>query len=309
MDAPAANAPRVAAGRHGYEAWFVTLNDAGRRGYWFRYTTHRGTSGDHAGLWAAVFDQDRPELNRMVKETYPITALQLERPFGLALAGAQLGLEGCSGKVGEVAWRLEWESLEAEPFSVAAPRWQWLGSTGNIGSQPWLRIRGSVSVLGEERRLEEAWGGQQHTWGASHALEWNWGYAADPWGWFDGATALVRSRLGRELRWTGVGGRLAGRRVELNTPWRALRAPVPISRDGWRAQIGELEFEVMPQSRGLVAVRYDDPPGGQRLCLHTENARLRLGLGSAAIESPAAFEWASTPGGQPGAEPPASPGP
>lgn len=295
MDATAANLPRTLGREPSYEAWYVTLNDGAGRGYWFRYTTQRAGLRSQAGLWAAVFDHARPQSNRAAKETYPLTALELRRPFALALAGAELTPWSCRGKVAGIAWHLEWESLEKKACSVVQPRWQWLASVGNIGAQPWLRISGSVTVDGEERRLEGAYGGQQHTWGRSHALTWNWGYAAGEWGWFDGVSARARSRLGRTLAWTGVGAQVEGRRFLFNTPWRSLRRQADISGEAWRADLGALRFVVVPRPEDLISVQYDDPPGGERLCQHAELARLELELEGRQVQAPAAFEYALTP--------------
>jgi hypothetical protein len=50
-----------------YEAWYLTLNDGGGRGFWIRYTTFRPAPGvtaeAHSALWAFAFDRNDPGAN------------------------------------------------------------------------------------------------------------------------------------------------------------------------------------------------------------------------------------------------------
>src|SRR5438034_1154194 len=80
------------------------------------------------------------------------------------------------------------------------PRWESISTVGNVAAQPGILVSGKVRLGGRAYTLKGAPGGQQHTWGTTHAREWNWGYASGDWGWVDGATSRVVSRLGRELR-------------------------------------------------------------------------------------------------------------
>jgi hypothetical protein len=313
MDKEAANAPRCQDRPGTYEAWYVTVSDpASGRGFWLRYTTMNPASSAaaraHSALWAFAFDREHPETNWGGRVTFPLGALRISRrPFHLRLEGAALDRDGCAGQIhterGSATWDLSWESREP-PFPFLRPRWQGLSSVANIGAQPALTVSGTVEVNGRSHRLEAAPGGQQHTWGSSHALAWNWGFASGAGFWVDGASSRVRSRLGRVIVGTAIGAQAGDHRFVFNGPVQVLRNRGPISSDGWRAvaRLGDrtLAVAIKPRPEDLIGVTYDDPRGGNRYCYHTEVAdlELRLTRGSATLAhinrpASAAFEYAS----------------
>ena len=291
----------------------MTVSDpTSRRGFWLRYTTLNPAVGAvaeaHSALWAFAFDRDHPEANWGGKVSYPIGAMRVSRrPFGLRIGGSSLGQAGCDGEIhterGAMRWHLEWQSRE-QPFPFLRPRWQALSSVANIGAQPALTVSGTVEVNGHMHRLDAAPGGQQHTWGFSHALAWNWGFASGADFWVDGATSRVRSRFNRVIVGTAVGARAGAHGFVFNGPVQVLRNRGPISPDGWQAsaRLGErtLAVAIKPRVEDLIGITYDDPRVGSRYCYHTEVAdlELRLTRGSetlAHINRPAsaAFEYAS----------------
>jgi hypothetical protein len=313
MDVDAANAARCRGRKGTYEAWYLTVADPERRqGYWIRYSTFNPAPGVQAeaqsALWAFRFDHDNPGANWGAKVTYPLEDLQVQaRPFAVRVGAAQLAHDGCSGEVtsdrGTMSWDLRWDSRE-HPFPFVRPPWHALSSVANIGVQPALKVWGTIAIDGSVVHLEHLPGGQQHTWGSRHALEWNWGFASGADFWMDGATSRVRSRLGRELLGTAVGAHVRDQRFLLNGLFQVLRTRGPISVDSWAAQarLGprHLHVEVTPRRSDLVGVTYTDPGGGSRVCYHTEVADLELRLTRgdevlARVRRPAsaAFEYAS----------------
>jgi len=184
------------------------------------------------------------------------------------------------------------------------PRFQGLSSVANIGAHPVLKVTGTIELGGRTHRLEGAPGGQQHTWGSSHALQWNWGFASGEDFRVDGATSRVRSRLGRILAGTALGALAGGAPFRFNGLRQVLGNPGQISPTGWKAsaRIGSrrLNVAVTPRVQDLIGVVYADPLGGSRYCYHTEVADLELLLtreGRAPIEirrsAAAAFEFGS----------------
>lgn len=313
MDDEGANARRCQDRRGTYEAWFVTVNDpASRRGFWIRYTTLLPSPGSeiqaHSALWAFAFDHDDPGQNRGAKQMFPLGALQSgSRPFHLRLGDAAMDPGGCSGDLyserGIARWQLRWQSREP-PFPFIDPRFQGISSVANIGARPALAVSGTIDIGDRSFHLERAPGGQQHTWGSSHALDWNWGFATGPDFWVDGASSRIRSRFGRVLTGTALGAGAGPESFRSNGLLKVLRNKGPISADGWvaNARLGDrrLDVSIKPRRQDLIGVTYADPQGGARYCYHTEVADLALTLsrrGQTVIEinrpAAAAFEYAS----------------
>ncbi len=313
MNADAANAARCQNRTGTYEAWFVTVAvPKERRGYWIRYTTFNPAPGvtteAHSALWVFSFDREDPSTNWGAKAVFPLRALSVaKRPFVLRLNDALLVGDGCSGELrserGLARWNLRWDSRD-EPFPFLNPRWQMLSSVANIAAHPALKVSGTIEINSVARHLEHAPGGQQHTWGTSHALEWNWGFAAGDDFWFDGATSRVRSRFGRSLIGTTVGAHARDHRFLVNDPLKVLRTRGVMGVDAWSAQprLGDrvLQVSVDPRRADLIGVTYPDPTGGTRFCYHTEVADFDLRLSwrdelLARVHRPAsaAFEYAT----------------
>jgi len=143
-------------------------------------------------------------------------------------------------------------------------------------------VFGTVDLNGKRAHIEHLPGGQQHTWGASHGLEWNWGFASGPDFWMDGGTSRVRSRIGRELTGTAVGAHVRDQRFLSNGIAHVLGTRGPIEVDSWtvEAKLGarHLHVQVTPRRSDLIGVTYADPQGGSRVCYHTEVADLELRL-------------------------------
>lgn len=307
-----ANRPRTRDDRGAYEVWYVTVNQPEQgRGFWIRYTTFTpapGAGGEpHAALWAFSFQRGSPAANQALKTTFPLDQVRYGVPFEVAIGEAKIGYQGCSGAIPGASWDLTWTS-HAEPFFFLEPRWQRLASTANIGAQPALEVSGSIEIGGERYQLERAPGGQQHTWGKRHSLEWNWGFAsglgAGRGGFVDGASTRVRGPGGAQLKGTALGVLLDGRKVSANTLPATMRAGATISPGKWAARVedGRLAAEVTiaPRVEDLIGVTYTDPQGGIRVCYHTEVADLDVliledgqEVARAARESAAAFEYAS----------------
>ncbi|HEV3103448.1 MAG TPA: hypothetical protein VG426_14055 [Candidatus Dormibacteraeota bacterium] len=313
MDNDAANATRCQDRAGTYEAWYVTVADpASGRGFWIRYTTFNPAPGvavePHSALWAFAFDRHHPEANWGGKVMFPLRAMQTSsQPFRLRLEGASVERDGCSGQIhterGSAKWDLSWVS-RVPPFPFLRPRWQGLSSVANIGAHPALTVSGTVEINGELHRLDGAPGGQQHTWGTSHALAWNWGFASGADFWVDGATSRVRSRLGRVIAGTALGVQSGSHRFLFNGPVQVLRNRSTVLPSVWQAvaQLGDRSATVVirPRVEDLLGVTYPDPRGGSRYCYHTEVADLELRLtrrGETLAEmvrpGAAAFEYAS----------------
>jgi hypothetical protein len=313
VDSDGANATRSRARAGTYEAWYLSVSDpTTRQGYWIRYTSFNPARGvqeeAHSALWAFRFDHDDPGANWGAKESFRLDALQVQsRPFVARIGGALFAHDGCAGEVrserGTMSWDLRWDSRE-RPFPFVRPPWHAISTFANIGVEPAIKVSGTIAVNGRQVHLEHVPGGQGHTWGTRHALEWNWGFASGPDFWMTGATSRARSRLGGELTGTALGAHVRDQRFLSNGLFNVLGTRGPIAPDSWTAQarLGSrrLHVEVTPRRADLIGVTYADPRGGSRVCYHTEVADLELRLTEgervlARIRRPAsaAFEYAA----------------
>jgi len=313
MDLDAANAPRFRTRAGTYEAWYVTVNEpAKRQGYWIRYTSFNPAPGVEAeansALWGFAFDHENPSANFGAKQSFPLGSLQLQgRPFVLRIDDALLSRKGCSGEIeserGRMTWDLRWDSRE-QPFPFMRPPWHLLASVANTSVQPAIRVSGRIEVNGKTFYLEHAPGGQHHTWGYRHALEWNWGFASGDDFWVAGATSRVRTRIGGQLVGTPVGAHAREQRFVFNGPVHVLGTRGPIDADSWTAEakLGprRLYVAVTPRRSDVIGVTLADPRGGSRVVYHTEVADLELRLTQddevlARVRRPAsaAFEYGS----------------
>jgi hypothetical protein len=285
---------------------------ATRQGYWIRYTSFnpaRGVQDEaHSALWAFRFDHDDPSANWGAKESFRLESLQVQsRPFVARLGGALFAHDGCTGEIrserGTIGWDLRWDSRE-RPFYFLKPPWQAISTFANICAEPAIKVSGTIAVNGRRTHLEHAPGGQGHTWGTRHGLEWNWGFASGPDFWMTGATSRTQSRFGGELTGTAVGAHVRDRRFLSNGVVRVLETRGPIAPESWTAQakLGNrrLHVEVTPRRADLIGVTYADPRGGSRVCYHTEVADLDLRISRgddllARVRRPAsaAFEYAA----------------
>src|SRR6202171_914718 len=291
MDVEAANAARVRGRTGSYEAWYVTVNDPSKRqGFWIRYTTFNPAQGveveAHSALWGFYFDHENPSANWGAKASFPLSSLQIKsRPFVLRIEDALLVRNGCSGEIeserGKMSWDLRWDSRE-RPFPFLRPPWHLLASVANIGVQPAIKVSGRIEVNGKPVYLEHAPGGQHHTWGSQHALEWNWGFASGDDFWITGATSRVRSRLGPELIGTPLATHARQQRFIFNSPVQVLATRGPITPESWTAQAKmgprQLHVAVTPRPSDLIGVSLSDPRGGTRVVYHTEVADLEMRL-------------------------------
>jgi hypothetical protein len=313
MDVEAANAARCRGRKGTYEVWYLTISEpAKRQGYWIRYTTFNPAPGveteAHSALWGFFFDHENPSANWGGKASFPLESQQLQsRPFVLRIDDAMLVRNGCSGLIesdrGRMSWDLRWDSRE-QPFPFMRSPWHVLSSVANIGVQPAIKVSGRIEVNGKTNYLEHAPGGQHHTWGTRHALEWNWGFASGDDFWVAGATSRVRSPLGLRLIGTPLATHARQQRFVFNDPLHVLGTRGPIAPESWTAQakLGprQLHVAVTPRPSDLIGVNLSDPRGGTRVVYHTEVADLEMRLTEddevlARVRRPAsaAFEYAS----------------
>jgi len=299
-----------------YESWFQRANDpSGRRAFWIRYTifSPRGRPADAVGeLWAIAFeraDGGAPSRIVAVKQQHAISACTFARDrLAVAIGDARLddgALRGAAASGGHrLAWDLRYAGgqppllfLSERLYRAPIPRAKLL-----VG-RPLARFTGSVTVDGAAVAIDDWVGSQNHNWGSRHTDRYAWGQVAGfddaPDAFLECSTARLKLgplwtpamspvvlRLGEEtLRWNGLG--------------RALRARGRYAPYDWRIETsgpdGELAIAISAPATDFVALRYDNPPGGAKVCLNSKIARCEVTLARAGAttvlrSSRAAFE-------------------
>lgn len=265
--AEAWNRPRHAE-RPGYDAWYLTFSDPEQGlGVWLRWTAMSGREPrlEQSALWAFVIHRGRPDRHAGVREVLP-----RDHRYRDLRAGE------IRSELGSAGWELSWES-RAAPFGYTGRLLERLLPTGNAMVHPRLAVSGELELNGRSYRFERAAGAQGHTWGNTHARRWNWVHAPLASGWVTGASTPLGSPYAVELD-----GRRRARTGVAATLARTDPAP-----DRWRA--GGVEVTV--DLDDSVAVEYEDPAGGRRVCYHSEFGRLTMG--GRLLSTTAAFEYAA----------------
>lgn len=302
--------PGTAAGH--YESWFQRANDAsGQRAFWIRYTifSPRGRPGDAVGeLWAIAFDR---AAGRIVaaKQVYPLAACSFARDrLDVAIGAARLddgALRGAATSGGHaIAWDLRYGGgqppllfLGERLYAAPIPRAKLL-----VG-RPLARFTGTLTIDGEALAIDDWVGSQNHNWGSRHTDRYAWGQVAG----FDDAPdtflecSTARLKIGPlwTPRMSPVVLRLGSETLAWNALPRALRAHGQYAGYEWRIETagppGRIVIKMTADPADFVALRYDNPPGGAKICLNSKLARCEVTLsrgGKATVmrSSRAAFE-------------------
>jgi hypothetical protein len=309
-----------------YESWFQRANDpSGRRAFWIRYTIFapRGRPADAVGeLWAISFDRAAKTIVA-VKQVHPMAACTFARDrLAVAIGGARLddqALTGAAGSSGHaIAWDLRYGGGQAPLLFLSEPLYRApIPKAKLLVGQPLARFTGSLVVDGERIAIEDWVGSQNHNWGSQHTDRYAWGQVAGfdeaPEAFLECSTARIKLGPVWTPRMSPVVLRLAGETLAWNSLGRAIRARGRYAPYDWRIETrgpaGELTIAIAAAASDFVALRYDNPPGGAKICLNSKIARCELTLrrrGATTVlrSSRAAFEIlddAAPPGVQPSA--------
>jgi hypothetical protein len=285
--------PGTAAGH--YESWFQRANDpTGQRAFWIRYTIFAPAGRPAAAvgeLWAIAFDRAGPRIVA-VKQVHPVAACTFSRDrLEVAIEAARLddaALHGAATAHGHtIAWDLRYAGgqpplllLPERLYAAPVPRAKAL-----VG-RPLARFTGSLTVDGEPLAITDWVGSQNHNWGTRHTDRYAWGQVAgfdeDPDAFLECSTA--RFKLGP--LWTPAMSpvllRLGGRTLAWNALPRALRARGRYAPYDWQIETsgpdGTLSLHIRATAADFVALRYDNPPGGSKICMNSKIARAELTL-------------------------------
>ena len=292
-----ANALRLVPGdaRGHYESFFQRGNHPRRPlAFWIRYTLCSPLGRPEAAfaeLWAVYFDGESGVITA-VKERKPLIECELlQGKLGIRIGASSLEEGSSRGAARTETHRIGWvlDCDAPEPPLLLLPGNLYEGGfpkAKSLVTAPLARFRGALEVDGRSIDVVDWVGSQNHNWGERHTERYAWGQVAG----FDDAPdaflecASARVRLGPVLSpWmTVIVLRLGGREHTLNALWTAARASARLDDLRWtfRSSRGgvHIEGELSAQPDSFVALAYDDPPGGRKICLNTKLARCELSV-------------------------------
>lgn len=278
-----------------YESWFQRANDAsGRRAFWIRYTIFapRGRPDDAVGeLWAITFEREGGRIVA-VKQVHPIQACSFARDrLEVAIGAARLEdqvLRGTASSHGHtIAWDLRYAGGQAPLLLLPEPLYgARVPKAKALVGQPLARFTGTLTVDGETLTVEDWIGSQNHNWGSRHTDQYAWGQVAGfdeaPDAFLECSTARIQIGPVLSPRLSPVMLRLGGETLAWNGLLRALRARGHYVPYDWRIETsgpdGEIAISIHAAPTDFVALRYDNPPGGVKICLNSKLARCEVTL-------------------------------
>jgi hypothetical protein len=273
-----------------YESWFQRANDAsGQRALWIRYTIFapRGRPADAVGeLWAIVFD--RAASRRIaVKQVHPISACSFARDrLDVAIGAARLDDGALHGAASSHGHTIEWDLRfgGGQPPLLLLPERLYTASVPRakaLVGRPLARFSGTLTIDGEPLAIEDWVGSQNHNWGSRHTDRYAWGQVAgfdeNPDAFLECSTARLKIGPMWTPRMSPAVLRLGGETLAWNGLAHALRARGSYTGYDWGIEssgtAGRIAVRITAAPSDFVALRYDNPPGGAKICLNSKLAR------------------------------------
>ncbi len=276
-----------------YESWFQRANHPSRPlAFWIRYTifSPAGRPDDAVGeLWAIVFDGEQPRIDA-VKQVHPLKNCEFSASdLNVRIAGSTLDDGALEGAARQDGRRLQWQLRYAgdePPLLLLPPRLYdtSLPKAKALVGTPLARYDGKLHVDNVTIDVDGWVGSQNHNWGRQHTDHYAWGQVAgfddDPEAFLELSTARLKIGPLWTPFMTPLVLRLDGQSHVLTGLGRALRARGRFSPFEWsfatRGPGVRVEGTIRAEASDFVALRYDNPPGGQKTCLNSKLARCEL---------------------------------
>ncbi|MFT3756493.1 MAG: hypothetical protein QM769_11215 [Pseudoxanthomonas sp.] len=292
----ACDAFRYSGGSEGhYESYFLRANHPARpAAFWLRYTMFcpRGAPERALGeLWAVYFDGDAHRI-AAARSVVPLAQCSFsEHELAVRIGSASLDQESLQGRAESgptrIAWQLRYTSpasplllLPARMYATRLPK------AKALVSSPFAAFDGELQVDGERVSVAGWVGSQNHNWGSQHTDRYAWGQVAS----FDGAPeaflecATASLRVGRFLTppLSPIVLRLGDEEFAWNGLLRSLRTRARYRPFTWHLSAEDararIEVELDGRAEDFIALPYDNPPGGQKICLNSKLASCRVVL-------------------------------
>jgi len=276
-----------------YESYFQRANHSSRPlAFWIRYTVFcpQDRPDEACGeLWAIYFDGEKDRITA-VKEAFPIaecnlTPTQLDARIGSATL-TERDLQGrASSESHRLAWSLKYGGedpplllLPESLYERAFPKAKALVGTPNA------MYTGTLTVDGNEVRIDEWKGSQNHNGGSRHTDRYAWGQVAGfdnaPDAFLECSTAQIKLGPLWSPRLTFAVLRDEGNDFLLNGLLRAVRAFGHFEFFVWDIDTQNSQVHISGRIHALagafVGLTYRNPPGGRKTCLNTKLASAEI---------------------------------
>jgi hypothetical protein len=279
-----------------YESYFQRGNHPTRRlAFWIRYTVFAPAGRSEAArgeLWAIYFDGERG-VTRAVKQDVPIGECQFSRADFVVRVGDSTLQEGrlhghAQSGSHALAWDLGFRGdaaplllLPPELYAASFPK------AKSLVPSPLVRYHGTLEIDGERVAIEGWPGSQNHNWGTRHTDRYLWaqvsGFDDDESAFLECASARVRIGPMLSPMFTVAVLRVGGEEHRATGLVRGLRASAHAGDLDWsfstRCDDGaRITARIHAPPEAFVGLRYDNPPGGRKVCLNSKLARAELTL-------------------------------
>ena len=282
-----------------YESWFLRANHPKRaEAFWIRYTllvpqdTHLPALAE---LWV-VYSQDEPRVIHVAKSVYTLDeGRYAENCLDIAWGDSYLRSGIAKGEAqgpDEVRWDLRYEG-STMPVLLLPERWYTSSfpRAKSVTTRPMVSFIGTLQVNGLLIPIDHWVGSENHNWGSRHTDHYAWGqvvgFDKEPDVFFEIIAARVRWRNFWTPVMTLLVLRIDGQEIRLNGMLQALRAHSRWEPLAWSfassAKGIRVRGTISAQRHECVALRYDNPPGGEHICLNSKVAACDLWLERAGL--------------------------
>lgn len=282
-----------------YESYFFRANHPQRKlAFWARYTVfspHRHPERALGELWGVWFDGES-NAHVAVKTELPIEQCLFGRErfeVRIGAAGADEQMFWGEGETGgqRLRWRLAYKGdeppllfLPPQLYRARLPR------AKSLVLLPLAHFDGEWEVNGTVHRVQDWVGSQNHNWGSRHTDRYAWGQVAGfdnaPDSFLEVATARIQLGWWWTPPFTPLVLRHRGREYALVEFRQTRRAFGRWDFFSWQFATENDEVrirgEIQAPAERFVALRYYNPPGGEKHCLNSKLARCRLEVESKA---------------------------
>lgn len=276
-----------------YESYFQRANHPDRPlAFWIRYTVFSPRSRPQEArgeLWAIYFDGENGR-HIALKKSAPISQCRFSSSqLDVQIDDATLTrgfLQGRIQSIGrEFTWTLNFDGTDSPLLLLPEPLYdRALPKAKALVGTPNALFHGKIMVDGETIPIDAWRGSQNHNWGRRHTDSYAWaqvaGFDNAPNSFLECASARIKFGPLWSPQLTFVVLRDEGEEIALNNLMQALRASATWDFFTWtietRSEQVHLSGSIQAPASAFVGLKYDNPPGGAKLCLNTKLAAAEI---------------------------------